>query len=128
MHFAPKQEGEGRVQGVVATVATSEWIWEQDPSGRYIYSNAVVKDLLGYEPEEVLGKHYLGLFTRAYREHITAEFPDSVDPSSKDRFFHLINRYHHKDGHEVITESTGEPVFDEKGNLVKWRGMDRDIG
>jgi PAS domain S-box-containing protein len=128
MHFAPKQEGEGRVQGVVATVVTSEWIWEQDPSGRYIYSNAVVKDLLGYEPDEVLGKHYLGLFTREYREHITAEFPDSVDSSPKDRSFHLINRYHHKDGHEVITESTGEPVFDEEGNLIKWRGMDRDIG
>jgi sigma-B regulation protein RsbU (phosphoserine phosphatase) len=75
----------------------------------------------------VLGKHYLGLFTREYREHTTAEFPGSADPSPKDRFFHLINRYHHKDGHEVITESTGEPVFDEEGNLIKWRGRDRDI-
>ncbi|HEX2200505.1 MAG TPA: MerR family transcriptional regulator [Gammaproteobacteria bacterium] len=106
-------------------VVIGEWIWEQDPSGRYIYSNSAVKDLLGYEPEEVLGKHYLGLFTREYREYMAGDFPESTDP--KHCFFHLINRYRHKDGHEVITESTGEPIFDKEGKLIKWRGMDRYI-
>jgi phosphoserine phosphatase RsbU/P len=38
-----------------------------------------------------------------------------------------INRYRHKDGHEVITESTGESIFDKEGKLIKWQGMDRDI-
>ncbi len=125
VHFAPEQEGEVRVQGAVATVVTSEWIWEQDSSGRYIYSNAAVKDILGYEPEEVLGKHYLGLFTREYREYMAGDFPESTDP--KHCFFRLINRYRHKDGHEVITESTGESIFDKEGKLIKWQGMDRDI-
>ena len=124
VHSDPRQAGEGRVQGALAT---GEWIWEQDPSGRYIYSNAAVKDILGYEPEEVLGKHYLGLFTREYQEHTAADFPDSADPNPKDRFFRLINRYRHKEGHDVVTESTGGPVFDEEGNLIKWRGRDHDI-
>jgi MerR family transcriptional regulator, light-induced transcriptional regulator len=106
-------------------VVIGEWIWEQDPSGRYIYSNSAVKDLLGYEPEEVLGKHYLGLFTREYQEYMAGDFPESTDP--KHGFFRLINRYRHKDGHEVITESTGESILDKEGKLIKWQGMDRDI-
>ncbi|MEN8260711.1 MAG: SpoIIE family protein phosphatase [Pseudomonadota bacterium] len=41
--------------------------------------------------------------------------------------FRIINHYRHKDGHEVFTESTGEPILDEQGRLIKWRGLDRDI-
>jgi PAS domain S-box-containing protein len=117
------QESEERFRQVAAM--TGEWIWEQDLSGRYIYSSSVVKDILGYTLEEVLGKHYSDLFTREQRESVAAGFPGSAD--SKDRFFRLMNRYRHKDGHEIITESTGEPVLDAQGELIKWRGVDRDI-
>lgn len=41
------QKSKERFRQVAAM--TGEWIWEQDLSGRYIYSNSV-----GYTPEEVL--------------------------------------------------------------------------
>ena len=35
---------------------TSDWIWEVDASIRYVYASPKVTDLLGYLPEEVLGR------------------------------------------------------------------------
>ncbi len=120
---AARKETEERFRQVAAI--TGEWIWEQDPSGCYIYSSSAVKDILGYEPEEVLDKNYLQLFTPEQRGSMATEHPGSVN--LQDRFFRLMNRYRHKDGREVITESTGEPIFDAEGRLIKWRGVDRDI-
>ncbi|HZC00662.1 MAG TPA: histidine kinase dimerization/phospho-acceptor domain-containing protein, partial [Gammaproteobacteria bacterium] len=104
---------------------SGEWIWEQDPSGHYTYSSAAVKDILGYAPEEILGKPYYELSIEEDREHRLAEIPHTAD--IKERFFRFVSRYRHKDGHEVFTESTGAPILDGQGKLIKWRGVDHDI-
>lgn len=100
---------------------TGEWLWEQDPKGFYIYSSIAVKKILDFSPEEIIGKHYSELLTPQDKEALK---PNSL----KDRpFYDLINHYRHKNGHKVITESTGLPIIDEHGKLIKWRGVDRDI-
>ncbi len=104
---------------------TGEWIWEQDPEGRYIYSSAAVKQILGYEPEEIIGKHYLTLFTPEDRHRWGQQALHK--PLYHKQFYRIINRYRHKDGHEVYTESTGIPLFDPAGRLLKWRGVDHDV-
>ena len=103
---------------------SSQWIWEQDAECRYIYTSVVVRDLLGYEPEEVLGHTYLDFLVDELREQRLAESDDGHHHC----FARLINRYRHRDGHEVYTESTGAPLFDAAGNIVRWRGVDYDIG
>jgi len=103
-----------------------EWLWEQGPEGNYIYSSGAVWDILGFMPAEICGKHYLDLLTVEDREHWTAALSfSSID--SRTPFHRLVNRYRHKDGHEVYTESSGSPIFDEQGKLIKWRGVDHDI-
>jgi sigma-B regulation protein RsbU (phosphoserine phosphatase) len=102
-----------------------EWLWEQDPEGRYIYSSGAVRAILGFQPEEVRGKHYFDLLTPEDRQRWMMALPPSK--ASEKPFFRLINRYRHKDGHEVYTESTGAPIFGEGGELIKWRGVDHDI-
>ena len=104
---------------------TGEWIWEQNPAGFYSYSNAAVKNILGYDPGEVVSTHYYELLTPEDRKHWSAGM--SAGDDVKKSFFHLTNHYRHKDGHEVFTESTGEPIFDDSGRIVKWRGVDRDL-
>ena len=103
-----------------------EWLWEQDPDGRYIYCSVAVQNILGFAPEEILGKSYLDLLTEKNREYWVMA-PARLSAVSRQAFHHLVNQYRHKDGREVFTESTGAPILDEQGKLVKWRGVDHDI-
>jgi PAS domain S-box-containing protein len=45
---------EQRFRSLVET--TSDWIWEVDQNAVYTYASPKIKDILGYEPEEVVGK------------------------------------------------------------------------
>jgi sigma-B regulation protein RsbU (phosphoserine phosphatase) len=116
------QESESRFQQVAEM--TGEWLWEQDPSGRYIYCSNAVFGILGYRPDEILGKSYLDLMTDEDRALWSGQ---AAQTTGQRKFHRLINRYRHRDGHEVYTESTGAPLFDAAGRLVKWRGVDSDI-
>ncbi len=104
---------------------TGEWLWEQDPEGRYLYSSSAVKDILGYRPEEMIGKRQLDFVAKEEKAQGTVEFPDLFEQGLG--FSRLLNCYIHKDGHKVYTESTGAPQFDRKGRLSKWRGVDRNV-
>lgn len=117
-------ESEERFRNVAAMAG--EWLWEQDPDGRYIYSSDAVHDILGLTPDEIRNRSYLELF-----------FPDNQNLSfmtlraqeaGNQRPFHrIVNHYRHKDGRDIFTESTGAPIFDGAGRLIKWRGVDHDI-
>ncbi|MGZ8164692.1 MAG: PAS domain S-box protein [Methylobacter sp.] len=100
---------------------TGEWLWEQDPDGYYTYSSTAVNQILGFKQEEVIGKHYTEFLT-AQDKVSQQSYAGSHQP-----FYALINHYQHKDGHEVLTESTGLPIISADGKLLKWRGVDRDI-
>ena len=100
---------------------TGEWLWEQDPQGYYIYSSTAVNQILGFSTDEVLGKHYTEFLTpqdKAEQQRYAV---------SRRPFYALTNRHRHKDGHLVFTESTGLPIINADGQLLKWRGVDRDI-
>ncbi len=100
---------------------TGEWLWEQDPNGYYIYCSTAVNQIIGYSQDEVTGKHYTEFLTpqdkASQQNYSTSHRP----------FYALTNHYQHKDGHAVLTESTGLPIIDAEGKLLKWRGVDRDI-
>lgn len=113
------QESEERFRRMAEM--TGEWLWEQNPDGYYSYSSAAVESILGYRPDEVVGRHYTKLFTPEYRESLLNQ------AVVQKPFFSLVNRYSHKEGHTVYTESTGVPIHDVEGRLVKWQGVDRDI-
>ncbi|SMF94039.1 PAS domain S-box-containing protein [Methylomagnum ishizawai] len=117
------RESEARFSQVADMVG--EWLWEQDAAGRYVYCSNAVESILGYRPGDVLGRSYLDLMTFEDRRH----WSEGVPPQGRDArpFQRLVNRYRHRDGHEVFTESTGMPIFDEAGRLLRWRGVDLDI-
>jgi PAS domain S-box-containing protein len=100
---------------------TGEWLWEQDNKGYYIYSSVAVQQILGFSQQEVIGKHYTELLTPQDKTN------QQNYSSSQQPFYSIINNYRHKDGHLVITESTGLPIINAEKKLIKWRGADRDI-
>ena len=100
---------------------TGEWLWEQDPDGYYIYCSIAVKNILGYSSDDILGKQYAELLTpQDKQKHLS-------NATSFQPFYSLTNYYRHKNGHQIITESTGLPIINTAGKIIKWRGVDRDI-
>ncbi len=100
---------------------TGEWLWEQDQKGYYIYSSGAVKTILGLSAEEVIGRHYNELLTAEDKSAL------QINATVNKPFYAICNHYRHKNGQLVITESTGFPVTNAEGKLIKWRGVDRDV-
>jgi len=117
------RESEGRFRDIANN--TGDWIWELDKEGRYTYSSPVVKQIVGYEDKEVLGKHFYDFFHPDERDELKkAAFTVF---KQKEFFNDFINRNTHKDGHVVILETSGVPLLDDSGNLLGYRGVDRDV-
>ncbi|UCD83224.1 MAG: PAS domain S-box protein [Deltaproteobacteria bacterium] len=107
------------------TESTSDWIWEVDARGVYTYASPKLKDLLGYEPEEVIGKTPFDLMPPKEAKRIAREF--KAITKSRKPFTGLENTNRHKDGRLIVLETSGVPVFDAGGRLLGYRGIDRDI-
>lgn len=103
-----------------------DWVWEMDIGGVHTYSNGAVKDLLGYEPEELLGKHVSMFWPE---DHATPEKIEIFNQELQDgeAWQQFRGRFRHKAGHMITLESSGDPLFDMAGKLVGFRGIDRDI-
>ncbi|MBI5020401.1 MAG: PAS domain S-box protein [Ignavibacteriales bacterium] len=106
--------------------SAQEWIWEVDSTGRYTYSSSIIKKLLGYEPEEIIGKKYFyDFFEPKDKEQLKRGALGAF--ARKESFNDFVNCNIHKDGRKVFLSTTGSPVLDKNGNLIGYRGVDVDI-
>jgi PAS domain S-box-containing protein len=117
------RESEERFRQVAETAR--EWIWEFDADGHYTYSCPAVKDILGYEPEEIVGKHFLRFVVPEDTERVLRRAKEVS--ASEGPFLRVMVRKVHKDGHTVVVESTGLPILDAEGRLLGYRGADQDV-
>ncbi|HAJ62654.1 MAG TPA: hypothetical protein DCP31_28260, partial [Cyanobacteria bacterium UBA8543] len=117
------QRSQERFRNLVET--TSDWVWEVDEHGFYTYVSPKVEDLLGYTVQELQDKTPFDFMpyrdacrmTNFYRQLITVQDPFSCLESTRI----------HKDGHLVVMETSGVPVFDAEGKFCGYRGISRDI-
>jgi PAS domain S-box-containing protein len=116
---------ESRERFLSLVETTSDWIWEVDITSTYIFSNQKVKDILGYDRHEVFGKKPFDFMPPDEAKRV-AEIFRRIS-KSREAFSGLENVNLHKDGHEVVLETSGVPVFDENGEYRGYRGIDRDI-
>ncbi|MEK7717899.1 MAG: PAS domain S-box protein, partial [Pseudomonadota bacterium] len=105
--------------------ATSDWIWEVDARDVYTYASPKIRDLLGYAPEEVVGKTPFDFMPPDEAARIREQFTEIA--AARRPFEHLENTNLHKDGGRVVIETSGVPIFDREGRLAGYRGIDRDI-
>jgi diguanylate cyclase (GGDEF)-like protein/PAS domain S-box-containing protein len=117
------RQSEARFRDITENVA--EWVWEVDLEGKFTYSSPVVEQLLGYKPEEVLGKHFYDFFLpnerQALKEQAFAIF------FTKQPFRDFISPNLHKNGKIVWLSASGVPVLDAQGNSWGCRGANIDI-
>ena len=116
---------ESRQRFLSLVETTSDWIWEVDKKGVYTFSNQKVKDILGYDRHEILGRTPFDFMPPPEAQKIAQIFRKLS--KSRQAFSALENINLHRDGREVVLETSGVPVFDEKGEYLGYRGIDRDI-
>ncbi len=105
--------------------SSTDWIWEVDKNGIYVYSSPQVENMLGYTPEEIIGHTPFDLMPDDEAERVAEAFAQIM--KEKQSVHQLCNRNLHKNGTEVVLESSGSPFFDESGEVIGYRGIDRDV-
>jgi len=117
-------EAREKFQNLVETI--SDQVWEVDTGGKYTYVSPKVRDLLGYEPEEVMGKTPFDLMP-PFESRRAAEYFGRI-VSGREPFHGLENNFLHKTGRIVVIESSGAPFIDSEGVFRGYRGVNRDVG
>ncbi len=102
-----------------------DWLWEVDENAVYTYVSPQCKKILGYLPEELIGKTPFDLMPVHEAERVATIFQEIV--AARRPFTNLENINLHREGYPVILETSGNPFFNDDGELIGYRGVDRDI-
>ncbi|MDD1685041.1 MAG: PAS domain S-box protein, partial [Methanoregula sp.] len=117
------RESEEKFRALVES--TSDFIWEVDAAGKYTYVSPQVRQILGYEPIELIGKTPFEIMPAGEAERMTVEFNRCV--KSRLPIVALENKALKKDGSVVILETSGVVRIAKDGSFQGYRGIDRDI-
>jgi len=105
--------------------SSHDWVWETNADGVYTYAGPQCREILGYEPSELIGKKRFDLMPPEEARRVAAIL-DTITAERK-VFRGLENTNLRRDGRLVVLETNGSPVIDNQGRLLGYRGMDRDI-
>lgn len=116
-------ERSGQVVAAAASMS-HDWLWESDAAGRLTYSSPGVTALLGYEPEELLGRSSKELLhDDAGREEMQRVF--SSARAARTGWDHRVAVWRHRDGSPVELNGAAVALKDRKGRVVGYRGARR---
>ena len=105
--------------------ATTDYIWESDKNGHYTYVSPAARVMLGYGPEEIVGKTLFDFMSVAEAARVRRKLGPIV--AARQMFSQLENTLLRKDGAQMVIETSGVPIFDQNGVFIGYRGIDRDI-
>ncbi|WP_259678133.1 EAL domain-containing protein [Arthrobacter oryzae] len=127
-----RQQGRERVaaartaalmESVLAT--SSEWLWALDPAGCFSFSSPVCREVVGYEPAELFGRHISAVFD-----------PEDLEAARRDRraedgtdiaWTGVVMALRHRAGHRVLVEVSGRPLRDGAGTVCGFEGTGRTV-
>ena len=105
--------------------SSSDFLWEVNKKGEYTYASGRIKKILGYKPEEIIGKTPFDLMEEEDAKRVEKQFIKVI--GKKQPIIDLKNWNKAKDGHRVCLLTNGVPILDKRGNLLGYRGADKDI-
>lgn len=122
-HAAELRNREEHYRNLVES--NSDWLWEVDPEGRYTYVSPQIEKVLGYHPDELLGRRCFDLMPADEAERLAPEVAALIE--SRSPIVRMRNRNVARDGRIVVLETSGKPILDAAGTLTGYRGVDRDV-
>lgn len=117
------KESEARLRDII--MSSYDWIWEIDRNWNYCYTSDSVSNILGYIQSEIIGKSPMDFMTDDEKEKNGSAF--SGIAGKKGIIKDLENWNLHKDGHRVCLLTNAFPILNETGDLIGYRGVDKDI-
>lgn len=115
-------DSEKRYRELVESI--SELIWETDGSGTLTYVSPAVERVIGYRPDEVLGKSYSILMPPVEATSVVDRAREVAEPDGQ--IYALETSILRKDGAQVEVETSVTPVI-EGDEIVGYRGVTHDI-
>jgi PAS domain S-box-containing protein len=99
-------------------------IWSVDASGRITSVNRATDRILGYAPEEILGRPFADIMGPGPGPQPLDVFPSSIDTDAP---FEFIAQLMHRDGTRVDLRSSVTPLRDAAGSIVGYGGVAIDL-
>jgi len=122
--FATPQLDEGRYRLLVDAI-TDYAIYMLDPEGLVISWNSGAQRFKGYEPAEIIGRHFSRFYTLEDREIGMPKF--ALDAALRDGKFEGEGWRVRKDGSRFWAHSIIGPVRDGAGDLLGFANITRDL-
>jgi PAS domain S-box-containing protein len=107
------------------TLSSADWIWEVDANGVYTYASGNVSKILGYSSEELIGKTPFDMMLEDDAERVSKLFGSIA--AEKKPINDLENWNLSRDGNRVCLLTNGVPILGSHGELLGYRGVDKDI-
>ena len=122
-HLAALESSERRFRDIAE--AAGEYIFEVDREGRYTFLSGRVKEVLGYRPDELLGRAPAEHMPPGEAERVRQWFAEVVPKNAP--FRDLEHRTINRDGSPQWVLVSGVPVLGPDGEPLGYRGTVRDI-
>ncbi len=116
-------KSEERLRTVISSSA--DWVWEVDKDGKYIYSSQKSIDFFGISEEEIIGKTPFDLMPEDEAKRVAPIFTEIA--AKKQPVKDLENWSIGKNGELICLLTNGLPILNNKGELVGYRGIDKNI-
>ena len=104
----------------------SDIIYSIDPEFKVLQVSPSVERVLGYKPEELVGKPFQGLNILA-PESLERAFMDAMQVFSGERIVSTEYEFIAKDGTRKFGEVSGAPLYSQEGKIVAVISVARDI-
>lgn len=115
-------EAEARYRNLVETA--HDLVWSIDRQGNWIYLNNAVSNIYGYQPEEMLHRHFSEFQSPESGERDAAAFEQILNGKE---LFQYETVHLDKNGERVYISLNARPVFDDNNKVSYICGTARDI-
>lgn len=114
---------ENRLSDIIFSLG--DWVWELDKNGVYTYSSQKGSDIFGISRENIIGKTPFDFMSEEEIQRVAPIFSSIV--TKKEPIKDLENWNIDRNGKRICFLTNGVPILDDAGNLLGYRGVDKDI-
>jgi PAS domain S-box-containing protein len=114
-------QGEQQLRNLITAIG--DIAWETDAESRFVYVSPQVETILGYTPDELIGRTPFN-FLHPDAVPVNKNMFQAAAESRQKSVLH-VSHWIHKDGHDVLLESNAIPKYDRNGSFSGFIGIDR---